>query len=183
MPESAGLDVVDRVVDHLVRTDVDAFLLGELARVLVGPDVEADHDRVRGHRERDVVLGDRRPQRCARCSRAPRPAGASGARPTGRRASPARRPSRSGSARGSRRARPGAAGRAGWADGSRPARPRGPSTRARTRCGAPRARRRPRGTRRPTTAPSSNPGSRRASTDRPQSTAAPFSSCIARILQ
>ncbi len=57
-PGERGLDVVDRVVDHAVQADVDAFLLGELARLLVRAHVEPDHDAVRRERQRDVVLGD-----------------------------------------------------------------------------------------------------------------------------
>ena len=52
------LDVVDGVVDHLVRPDVDALGLGELARSCRRAHVEPDDDRVGRHRERDVVLRD-----------------------------------------------------------------------------------------------------------------------------
>src|SRR5204863_6942866 len=34
------LDVVDRVVDHAVEAEIDALLVGERARLLVGTDVE-----------------------------------------------------------------------------------------------------------------------------------------------
>ena len=57
-PGQGRLHVVDRVVDHLVEADVDVLLLGQIARRLVGPHVEPDHDRVRRDGERDVALGD-----------------------------------------------------------------------------------------------------------------------------
>ena len=47
------------MVDHRVVTDFDAFAIGELGRLALGPDVEADDDRVGGRREHDVGLGDR----------------------------------------------------------------------------------------------------------------------------
>src|SRR5512132_2810070 len=52
-------DVVDRVVDHAVQPDVDAFPLGEVAGLHVWTDVEPDDDRPRGQRQVDVALGDR----------------------------------------------------------------------------------------------------------------------------
>ena len=54
-----SLDLVDGLVDDRVVPDVDALALGRLARLALGPDVEADDDRVRGDGEVDVVLGDR----------------------------------------------------------------------------------------------------------------------------
>src|SRR5204863_10038615 len=51
--------VVDRLVDHAVEAEVDALLVGHLLRLLIGADVEPDHDRPRGHREIHVALGDR----------------------------------------------------------------------------------------------------------------------------
>src|SRR4051794_19275181 len=54
-----ALDVLDRGVDDRVVTDVDLLPVGKLARLALGPDVEADDDRVGGLGEVDVVLGDR----------------------------------------------------------------------------------------------------------------------------
>ena len=59
MPLSAGLDLVDRLVDDRVVPDVDALALGELAHPSGWPHVEADDDRVGGDGEVDVVLRDR----------------------------------------------------------------------------------------------------------------------------
>ena len=58
MPLSASLDVLDRLVDDRVVADVDALAVRELPRLALGPDVEADDDRVGGGRQVDVVLGD-----------------------------------------------------------------------------------------------------------------------------
>src|SRR5205085_1601248 len=52
------LDLVDRLVDDRVVADVDALTLGQLARLALGPDVEADDHRVGRHGQHDVVLGD-----------------------------------------------------------------------------------------------------------------------------
>ena len=51
--------VVDRVVDHAVQAYVDAFLLGEIARLHVGTDLEPHDDRLGRQRQVDVALGDR----------------------------------------------------------------------------------------------------------------------------
>src|SRR5262249_8265348 len=59
--EQAGhrrLHVVERVVDDVVEPDLDAFLLGVLAALARGADVEADDDRAAGLGEVDVALGD-----------------------------------------------------------------------------------------------------------------------------
>src|SRR5262249_31104290 len=59
--EQAGhrrLHVVERVVDDVVEPDLDALLLGELAALAGGADVEADDDRAAGLGEVDVALGD-----------------------------------------------------------------------------------------------------------------------------
>ena len=53
------LDLLDRLVDHRVVADLDALALGDVGVLALGPDVEADDDRVRGHREVDVVQRDR----------------------------------------------------------------------------------------------------------------------------
>ena len=58
MPTQRVVDVGEHVVDDLVEAHLDAFVLGDLARLAVGPDVEADHGRVRDHREVEVGLGD-----------------------------------------------------------------------------------------------------------------------------
>src|SRR5205085_12186944 len=55
--EEAGhgrLDLVDHRVDDRVEADVDAFLVRQVRRVALGPDVEADHDGVRGGGQEDV---------------------------------------------------------------------------------------------------------------------------------
>ena len=52
------VDVFEDVVDDLVEPELDAFALGELARVAVGTHVEADHGRVRHDREVDVGFAD-----------------------------------------------------------------------------------------------------------------------------
>ena len=52
------LDVVGQLVDDVVEPDVDALGLGGAARGLGDLGVEADHDRVRGGRQHDVVVGD-----------------------------------------------------------------------------------------------------------------------------
>ena len=57
-PDERLLDVLRELVDDAVRADVDALALGELARLAARPHVEADHERVRGGCEVDVVLGD-----------------------------------------------------------------------------------------------------------------------------
>ena len=44
------LDLVDGLVDDRVVADVDALAVGQLGDLPVGPDVEADDDRVRRHR-------------------------------------------------------------------------------------------------------------------------------------
>ena len=46
------------LVDDLVGPDLDVFLLGQLAGLAVGTDVEADDRGVGGRRQLDVVLGD-----------------------------------------------------------------------------------------------------------------------------
>ena len=59
--EHAGqrrLDLVDRFVNDVVVADVDAVVLGELARRRVGARVEADDHGLRREREVDVGLGD-----------------------------------------------------------------------------------------------------------------------------
>ena len=54
------LDLLDGLVDDRVVADLHALAVGQLARPALGPDVEADDDRVgRGDRQVDVVLGDR----------------------------------------------------------------------------------------------------------------------------
>src|SRR6185436_20008840 len=58
-PAQGAADVIDRVVDHAVEPDVDAFLLGEIARLHVGTDVEPYDDRPGCQRQVDVALGDR----------------------------------------------------------------------------------------------------------------------------
>ena len=58
MPDERLLDLVGELVDDAVGADVDALALGERARLGARPHVEADHERVRGRREVDVVLGD-----------------------------------------------------------------------------------------------------------------------------
>src|SRR3954452_18791317 len=52
------LDVVGELVDHTVSPDLDALAIGERPRLRVRPHVEADHHRVRGRGEHDVVLRD-----------------------------------------------------------------------------------------------------------------------------
>src|SRR5437764_11348570 len=52
-------DVLGELVDDVVRADPDAFARGELARLGVRPDVEADDEGVGRGREHDVVLRDR----------------------------------------------------------------------------------------------------------------------------
>ena len=52
------LDLVDRVVDDVVVADVDAVVLGQLARAGIGAHVEADDHGLRGDREVDVALAD-----------------------------------------------------------------------------------------------------------------------------
>src|SRR3954471_6953830 len=54
-----ALDVLDGGVDDRVVTDIDLLAVGELARLALGPDVEAVDDRVGGLGQVDVVLGDR----------------------------------------------------------------------------------------------------------------------------
>src|SRR3954463_12453559 len=54
-----ALHVLDGGVDDGVVADVDLLALGQLARLALGPDVEADDDRVGRFGEVDVVLGDR----------------------------------------------------------------------------------------------------------------------------
>ena len=53
------LDLLDRLVDDRVVADLDALALGDVGVLALGPDVEADDDRVRRHREVDVVQRDR----------------------------------------------------------------------------------------------------------------------------
>src|SRR5258706_1232586 len=53
-----GLHVVDRVVDDVVVADIDAGVLGELARRGVRARVESDHPRLRAHRQVVGGLGD-----------------------------------------------------------------------------------------------------------------------------
>src|ERR1700722_4182738 len=52
------LHVVDQGINDVVVTDFDAGLLGGLARLLVGADVEADDGGARGFRQRDVGFGN-----------------------------------------------------------------------------------------------------------------------------
>src|SRR5690606_6997822 len=52
------LDLLDRLVDHRVVAHVHAFAGGDLGRLALGPDVEAQHDDVVGDGEVDVALGD-----------------------------------------------------------------------------------------------------------------------------
>src|SRR5215468_320060 len=54
-----GLDLLDRLVDDRVVTDVHALALRQLARPAGRPDIEADDDRVRGDGQVHVVLRDR----------------------------------------------------------------------------------------------------------------------------
>src|SRR3954453_15892260 len=54
-----ALDILDGGVDDGVVADIDLLAVGELARLALGPDVEADDDRVGGLGQVDVVLGDR----------------------------------------------------------------------------------------------------------------------------
>ena len=58
MPTSACSISLGQLVDHAVLADLDPLALGELARLGRRPHVEADHHRVRGGGEVDVVLGD-----------------------------------------------------------------------------------------------------------------------------
>src|SRR3954449_5087641 len=53
------LDLLDRLVDDRVVPDVDALAVGQLRRLTLGPDVEAQDDDVVGQRQVDVALGDR----------------------------------------------------------------------------------------------------------------------------
>src|SRR4051794_29688142 len=53
------LDLLDRLVDDRVLPDVDTLAVGHLADLLRRTYVEPDDDRVRGHREVDVVHRDR----------------------------------------------------------------------------------------------------------------------------
>src|SRR3954451_476271 len=52
------LDLLDRLVDDRVVPDVDALAVGQLRRLTLGPDVEAQDDDVVGQRQVDVALGD-----------------------------------------------------------------------------------------------------------------------------
>ena len=52
------LDVLEQLVDDLVGADLDVLGVGQLARLAVGPHVEADDRGVRGGGQRDVGLGD-----------------------------------------------------------------------------------------------------------------------------
>src|SRR3954449_10215577 len=52
------LDLLDRLVDDRVVPDVDALAVGQLRRLALGPDVEAQDDDVVGQGEVDVALGD-----------------------------------------------------------------------------------------------------------------------------
>ena len=51
-------DLVLQLVDDGVQADLDVLALGDFGGLAVGPDVEADDDRVRGRGEEDVGLGD-----------------------------------------------------------------------------------------------------------------------------
>ena len=53
------LDLVDRVVDDVVVTDIDTEGLGQLARTGIGTGVEADDDGLGSLRQIDVGLADR----------------------------------------------------------------------------------------------------------------------------
>src|SRR2546423_2242297 len=52
------LDLLDRLVDDRVEADLDALAVGLGLGPAVGPDVEAEDDRVGGHRQVHVGLGD-----------------------------------------------------------------------------------------------------------------------------
>src|SRR5439155_13344635 len=52
------LHLVHRLVDDVVVADVDAVVLGELARSDIGAGIEADDDSLRRERQVDVRLGD-----------------------------------------------------------------------------------------------------------------------------
>src|SRR4051794_5015617 len=54
----SGLDLVDRLVDDRVVPDVHTLAVGQLGRLPLGPDVEAQDDDVVGQRQVDVALGD-----------------------------------------------------------------------------------------------------------------------------
>src|SRR4051794_9461858 len=54
-----GLDLLDRVVDDRVVPDLHALAVGQLRRLALRADVEADDDRVGRGRQVDVGLGDR----------------------------------------------------------------------------------------------------------------------------
>src|SRR6478735_8638415 len=54
-----SLDLLDGLVDHRVVPDLHALALGQLRRLALRADVEADDDRVGGRSEVDVGLGDR----------------------------------------------------------------------------------------------------------------------------
>ena len=58
MPDERLLDLLRELVDHAVLADLDPLPVGQLARLGRRPHVEADHHRVRGGGEVDVVLGD-----------------------------------------------------------------------------------------------------------------------------
>src|SRR3954467_10311406 len=53
------LDLLDRLVDDRVVPDVDTLAVGQLRRLPLSPDVEAQDDDVVGQRQVDVALGDR----------------------------------------------------------------------------------------------------------------------------
>src|SRR6478735_4051593 len=54
-----GLDLLDGLVDHRVVPDLHTLALGQLRRLALRADVEADDDRVGGRGQVDVGLGDR----------------------------------------------------------------------------------------------------------------------------
>ena len=55
----AFFDILDRLIDHAVITDVDAVAVRGVARLRIRTDVEADDDRAVDACQHDVVLGNR----------------------------------------------------------------------------------------------------------------------------
>ena len=51
------LHVVDEIVDDVVVADLDAVMLGKVARLLMRADVEAKDDRLRGRGQRHIGFG------------------------------------------------------------------------------------------------------------------------------
>ena len=56
-PRERGLHIVDEIIDDVVVADLDAGLLGEIARLLVRAHVEPEDHRLRGLGQRHVRLG------------------------------------------------------------------------------------------------------------------------------